>query len=152
MYFDVGGVVMSLKTVDKNEGQKSGTWLIENFARELHIIYFTVRANTITVGKGVQKKFVPLITDIGQAIDWVKGTFFFARVRKKQGKSGKEQLDADLLHQKCLGALENLESAGIIKLLADVDGMTLLPGCHVMSKHTTRVGVGARVRTSIFSK
>jgi hypothetical protein len=37
-------------------------------------------------------------------------------------------------------------------LLADVDGMTLLPGCHVMSKHTTRVGVGARVRTSIFSK
>ena len=96
----------------------------------------------------MQKKFVPLITDIGQAIDWVKGTFFFARVRKKQGKSENEQLDADLLHQKCLGALEDLESAGIIKLLADVDGMTLLPGCHVMSKHTTRVGVGAEIRSS----
>ena len=29
--------------------------LIENFAGELHIIYFTVRANTITVGKGAKK-------------------------------------------------------------------------------------------------
>jgi replicative superfamily II helicase len=80
-----------------------------------------------------------VITDVGQAIDWVKGTFFFGRVRKNpvfygmQGKS-EEQQDAYLRH-KCLGSLEELHRAGIIELQEDGLGIKPLVGCHVMSKH-----------------
>ena len=75
-----------------------------------------------------------VITNKRQAIDWVKGTFFFARVRKNMHDKSEEQQDA-YLDQECDGVLKKLERAGIIEFKEDGLEIKPLVGCHVMCEH-----------------
>ena len=78
-----------------------------------------------------------VITDVSQAIDWLKSTFFFARVRKNpryygmQGKS-EQEMDSYLMSHimKCLAELNEHK---IISMNEDGFGIAPLPASHTMS-------------------
>ena len=89
-----------------------------------------------TINTEVSQK---VITDASQALDWVKGTFFFGRIKKNPvfyGMQGKtEQQQNAYLQNKCLTSLEELHRAKIIELQSDGMGIKPLHGSHVMSRN-----------------
>lgn len=79
-----------------------------------------------------------VIVNVRQSIDWLKGTFFFRRVRKNtkyygmQGKSEKEI--ESYLFKRCTESLEQLDAFNIINL--STDGLVSpRSASHVMSRH-----------------
>ena len=80
-----------------------------------------------------------VINNVSEAIDWLKGTFFYLRVRKNPrcyklfGKS-QEELESYLM-KLCMDALENLHSSGIIQLQNQGSYIIPNPVSHIMSKH-----------------
>jgi ATP-dependent DNA helicase HFM1/MER3 len=80
-----------------------------------------------------------VINNVSEAIDWLKGTFFYLRVRKNPryyklfGKT-QEKLE-DYLMKLCMEALENLHSSGIIRLLNQGNSVVPNQVSHIMSKH-----------------
>mmetsp|Transcript_14467 Transcript_14467/g.21404 ORF Transcript_14467/g.21404 Transcript_14467/m.21404 type:complete len:1093 (-) Transcript_14467:119-3397(-) len=80
-----------------------------------------------------------VVTNISQAITWMKSTFFFVRVRKNphfygmQGKS--EQEMNQYLKDRCMRSLQELRDSKIISFLGDGYGMAPNPASHIMSRH-----------------
>jgi len=80
-----------------------------------------------------------VIVNVNQAIDWIKGTFFYRRVRKNakyygmQGKSDQE-MDSFLM-TKCMDSIQDLHEAEIVVL--QNGGLQIVPkkASHVMSQH-----------------
>jgi ATP-dependent DNA helicase HFM1/MER3 len=80
-----------------------------------------------------------VITNVKEAIDWLKGTFFFIRVRKNTKHYGLERKkDAEIesyLMTQCMNSLRDLHERKIIDL--DNGGSSVEPrkASHVMSRH-----------------
>ena len=80
-----------------------------------------------------------VISDVSQAIDWLKNTFFFSRVRKNpkyygmQGKTEK-QMDSYLMEQ-VIKCMTDLCESGVISFDEDGFGVAPLPASHIMSAH-----------------
>ncbi len=80
-----------------------------------------------------------VITNVKDALDWLKGTFFFIRVRKNAkyyGLHGKKdtELESYLMHQ-CMNSLRNLHETNIINLDNEGDAVEPRRASHVMSRH-----------------
>ena len=80
-----------------------------------------------------------VITNIEQAIDWLKGTFFFHCIRRNPGHYGlfkktEEEREA-YLTKRCLESLQALHNSKIIRIQDDM--MTFIPenASHVMNHH-----------------
>jgi ATP-dependent DNA helicase HFM1/MER3 len=80
-----------------------------------------------------------VIGSLDEAIDWMKGTFFYTRVKKNSPHYGllakSEQEREGYLMKKCLESLKNLHSSNIITVANN--GMHTAPkkASHVMSRH-----------------
>ena len=79
-----------------------------------------------------------VITNLKQAIDWIKGTFFFRRVAKNPSVYGvrdksKEDIESHLVKQ-CTISLESLHDLGLISLQTKDMQISPLPGSHSMSQ------------------
>lgn len=91
---------------------------------------------TETLNSEISQK---VITDTTKAIDWLKGTFFFIRVKKNTKQYGLHwKKDDDIesyLREKCLESLRKLHETQIIDL--DDQGIEIQPreASHVMSRH-----------------
>jgi len=80
-----------------------------------------------------------VINTVEEAIDWLKGTFFFCRVRKNSSHYGLvkkcEQEQEKYLMNKCMEALQNLHSLGIIDVSDNGNHIAPKKASHVMSRH-----------------
>jgi len=80
-----------------------------------------------------------VIVNVDQAVDWIKGTFFYRRIRKNAkyyGMRGKSAQETDsFLMKKCMDSIQDLHEAGIVTL--QNGGLQILPNeaSHVMSQH-----------------
>ena len=89
-----------------------------------------------TINTEVSQK---VIRNVSQAIAWMKGTYFFVRVRKNppyygmQGKT-EEQMNA-YLKETCMGSLNELNKAEIISVRNGGVDIVPLPASHIMSQH-----------------
>ena len=80
-----------------------------------------------------------VIVSVEQAIDWIKGTFFFQRVRKNPryyGIQGKSKPDIDnYITTKCMSCLEDLHKLEIMSLTKFGEVISPKKASHVMSQH-----------------
>lgn len=80
-----------------------------------------------------------VINNVSEALDWLKGTFFYIRVRKNPRfykLFGKNEEDLEkCLMKLCMDALENLHSTGIIHLNNQGSSITAKQVSHIMSRH-----------------
>ena len=80
-----------------------------------------------------------LISNVSQALAWMKSTYFYVRVRKNskfyslQGKN-EQQMNA-YLKQKCMQSLNELNDEQIISVQENGKKIKPLPASHIMSKH-----------------
>jgi ATP-dependent DNA helicase HFM1/MER3 len=90
---------------------------------------------TETLNSEISQK---VITNTKEAIDWLKGTFFFIRVKKNakyyglQGRDNNE-LESYLMSQ-CVVSLQKLHEANIIDLDTEGNNIVARPASHVMSR------------------
>lgn len=81
-----------------------------------------------------------MITDLLDALSWLKRTLFYVRARRDKllygyGSAQDEtQLDA-MLKATCTTAIEQLAAAGIVEYDADVASVSPNVEAHLMSKH-----------------
>lgn len=82
-----------------------------------------------------------VITDLADALLWIKRTFFYVRVRKNQVLYGFEHATNEsdlenLLMKTCADAIEKLGNVGIVDYKVE-DGCTVSPNieAHLMSRH-----------------
>jgi len=90
-----------------------------------------------------------VINNTEQAIDWLKGTFFYRRVRKNPvlyGMQGKkeQQMDSYLL-DRCVNSLRELHELGIIELQDNGSSIIPLKASHVMSSNMVDFAVMKRI-------
>jgi len=80
-----------------------------------------------------------VITNISEAIDWLKNTFFFSRVRKNPlyyGMQGKTEQEMDTyLMSHVMKTLAELDEYKVISMNTNGLDVQPLPGSHVMSQH-----------------
>jgi len=80
-----------------------------------------------------------VINNVEEAIDWLKGTFFFLRVRKNPGHYGlfgksEQEREAYLMTQ-CMESLQNLHTANVIELTKKGRNITARRASFVMSQN-----------------
>lgn len=80
-----------------------------------------------------------VITSVKEAVDWIKDTFFFIRVRKNPKHYGiKQKNDSEIesyLMQNCMDAIQNLCRTKIINLYKEGNKIEPRKASHVMSRH-----------------
>lgn len=89
-----------------------------------------------TINTEVSQK---VISNVNQAIAWIKGTYFFVRVRKNPAFYGMQektehQMNA-YLKEKCMESLTELSQADIISVLHNGVDIAPLPASHIMSRN-----------------
>jgi len=80
-----------------------------------------------------------VIGTLDEAINWMKGTFFYTRVKKNSSHYGllgkSEQEREGYLMDKCLESLKNLHNSNIITVANDGRHIAPKKASHVMSRH-----------------